>query len=1351
MMIKQLLKKQWLRWILIGLLVILLIGSISISWLVSSQSGLQWIAGRVLPLVPELSIELIEGRLIGPITLKGIRYKDQQTDLSVNNAAFDWQPSQLFSRTVDVSSLIISGIKFQQTAPSKPAENSTTPTPSAEEIFSQLQLPININLNNIEIINGHYTAYQANHPIELERFQLKGKTNQESLSLTTVELKSNVADLQGKVYIDISRNTFSEKTLDGQLDWTVRVPDLKPVKGKTILRGKTKGINVNTEIAPPYSTSANISINDIFNDINILSSLTFTDIKLSEINSQWPSYQITGELDTEGTENIANTTSTFIIHELNSDRMATLNFTGDWKDQELTVDLLAKAPDIVKQLTVKGIARPDQLQTKNNEAITLHIEWQELNTPAKNSKKPTQAASTETTVSSPTGSLDITGNLQNYHFTLDTLFATHTATQQEGTLKINGTGSTDQVALKEIILTGAAGTLNGNGDIQLKPELNARMDLSGENLNPEILSADWPGKLALNLSIHTEKTSDSLSVIHTQIDSSGKLRNHPFFLKADSNYAISKDANDILTLENLQISSGSNKISALATFEKDKNISAEWSINIENFDELLPNSKGRLVTKGNIKASVQQGSQTTLQSILNTAKVDTDLQINKLDVNNIKVDTLTTDIDLDWRNSNTASKDNKIIIQANNVSMDTLDIESASINANGDLSNHKIVIDAISNQGNIDLALSGQLENQQTEPQWGFRLLSANIEIPDLAPWYLQNNVNGIVSTQQQHLGQHCWLSDQIPGANKYKTGKASICFNGKNQQALTQAAFTITNLSTEYFLPLFPEELSWTDTLISGTGKISLTPDSSSSASHLNADINIATTAGKLNWKTLVIEESPKKQKKKESTVEQSIQLEPGKISIQSDKSALRFSLKLPIEKQPGINSALSIATSQAPLTERKLTGNLDLALDNIAPFVSFIPDASDLKGKLNSQWRIGGSIAKPWVDGDLTLSNGQLQLNSPGLFLEQVSLTLNGDKQSGIRYQASANSGGGTLSATGEIKLPKEGESIPELNLRLIGEKVKVFGTEEATVFASPDLTIVTNNESININGTVEIPEAKITPKQVPKSVINVTEDQIIVDTQTDGSLNQSQQDVSANIDVILGDDVIIDGFGFKGGASGKLNIQKEGQGPALGNGEINILNGEYRAFGQGLVIDKGLILFAGGPVAKPGIDIKASRRPAEGITVGVFARGSLAQPDLTIFSEPSMTQSEQLSWLVLGRPLEQSSEGENNAINQLLLSLSLDKGDSILSGLGETFNLDTMRIKTGSGEAGAASDNDLAELVLGKYLSPDLYVSYGIGLFKPVNVLSLEYSLGRRWKLTSETSAETSGGDLVYTVEK
>ena len=50
---------------------------------------------------------------------------------------------------------------------------------------------------------------------------------------------------------------------------------------------------------------------------------------------------------------------------------------------------------------------------------------------------------------------------------------------------------------------------------------------------------------------------------------------------------------------------------------------------------------------------------------------------------------------------------------------------------------------------------------------------------------------------------------------------------------------------------------------------------------------------------------------------------------------------------------------------------------------------------------------------------------------------------------------------------------------------------------------------------------------------------------------------------------------------------------------------------------------------------------------------------------------------------------------------------------------------------------------------YLSPSLYVSYGIGLFDPISTLRLRYLLSERWTLQAETGAET-GADVVFKVE-
>ena len=61
----------------------------------------------------------------------------------------------------------------------------------------------------------------------------------------------------------------------------------------------------------------------------------------------------------------------------------------------------------------------------------------------------------------------------------------------------------------------------------------------------------------------------------------------------------------------------------------------------------------------------------------------------------------------------------------------------------------------------------------------------------------------------------------------------------------------------------------------------------------------------------------------------------------------------------------------------------------------------------------------------------------------------------------------------------------------------------------------------------------------------------------------------------------------------------------------------------------------------------------------------------------------------------------------------------------------------------------------LVLGQYLSPELYVGYAVGLTSPTNTFIARYKLSER--LTVEASSGTgssgafSGADLKYEIER
>jgi translocation and assembly module TamB len=55
-----------------------------------------------------------------------------------------------------------------------------------------------------------------------------------------------------------------------------------------------------------------------------------------------------------------------------------------------------------------------------------------------------------------------------------------------------------------------------------------------------------------------------------------------------------------------------------------------------------------------------------------------------------------------------------------------------------------------------------------------------------------------------------------------------------------------------------------------------------------------------------------------------------------------------------------------------------------------------------------------------------------------------------------------------------------------------------------------------------------------------------------------------------------------------------------------------------------------------------------------------------------------------------------------------------------------------------------------MLGKHLSPRLYIGYGIGIFERFNAFRMRYTLSKHWNLQAETGLE-SGADLFYTLER
>ena len=268
--------------------------------------------------------------------------------------------------------------------------------------------------------------------------------------------------------------------------------------------------------------------------------------------------------------------------------------------------------------------------------------------------------------------------------------------------------------------------------------------------------------------------------------------------------------------------------------------------------------------------------------------------------------------------------------------------------------------------------------------------------------------------------------------------------------------------------------------------------------------------------------------------------------------------------------------------------------------------------------------------------------------------------------------------------------------------------------------------------------LPYARLQPRDI-STAAKVSSDTVVIGMEKPA---EERWLVTTRVNVILGDRVTFFGFGFEGRLGGRLRIDDAPGELSVGTGEILIPEGRYRAYGQRLDIENGRLLFTGSALDNPGLDVRAIRRVND-IVVGLQLRGRVKQPELELFSIPPMGQTDTLSYLILGRPMEGASESEGELVAKAALALGLAGGDTIARRIGDQFGLDEVRVES-------SDDGDQASLVVGRYLSPRLYVSYGVGLIESINSLRLRYELTQNWKVEAE-SGEDHGADLLFSIER
>lgn len=761
--------------------------------------------------------------------------------------------------------------------------------------------------------------------------------------------------------------------------------------------------------------------------------------------------------------------------------------------------------------------------------------------------------------------------------------------------------------------------------------------------------------------------------------SKGEFKNEQLKLNADLDLkgrlrgqtavlaAKAEGAGEQWTLANLDIRLGDNRINGSGSLQQ--RLAGQIDIKLARLAQLWPQLRG------------QVNGRVEVAGTLKAPQGKLDLKGQQLAFADNRLQSLNLDANLD------SAQRAKLDLKANGIQSGETQVGNLTASAQGDIKNQKVQLALTGPLVKLALALDGNLDKDN----WRGRLASGDVQAGGQdwrlqAPAKIERLADGKLT-----FGAHCWVS-----------GGASLCGEDQRLMPEPKLRYHLKQFPLDSLAAFLPKDFAW-------QGK-------------LNADVQLdlpesgpkGVVAVDASGGTLRVRDKGQWLDFPYNTLKLETTLNPKRIDTQ-----LNF--------HGGKLGELLLQAQINPLPNNKpITGNFSLTGLDLAVARPFVPMVEKLTGKLNGSGRISGGLLAPQVNGNLNLVDGEvsgpeLPISLEGLNLQaQIageSVQLNGGWHSG-------KAGQGSL--TGQIDW---GRALV-VDLSLKGSQLPVTVEPYAKLEVAPDLKISLKDDKLAIAGKVHIPRGDITVRELPPSTVKVSDDTVIIGSQTEEG--KAPMAMAMDIDVEVGEDQLnFSGFGLTAKVQGHVHIGDNMD----TRGELWLNDGRYRAYGQRLNVRRARLLFAG-PLDQPFLDIEAVRVVVESsrtVTAGIRLSGSAEQPTTQIFSEPTMAQEDALSYLVLGRSRTNTGE-DNNMLAEAALGLGLMGSAGVTTDIANKLGIQDFDLDT------QGTGNSTAVVASGK-INEKLSLRYGVGVFEPANTIALRYLLSKKVYLEVATGVASS----------
>lgn len=1273
-------KKTWCRRILCGLSAVIISFVLIILMLLSTAKGQVALIKLTDKLLNSLSIAQVSGGLQQGLVLENIHYQTDGVDVTIAQARLQMDLSCLWQRKICLQDLTIHQPNIAiDTALLPPSE----PSQKSTSPMQRINLPISVAADHLALENLSLKIDEQQ--INLATFESAVSLNNEfglTLAPTRIEQLHFLQQIAAVTELDL-QDEHSQTT---PINWQQMEQNLQQP-----LLANLKEIQLPFDIHITNIEGTNWLYQQRDDD-QLLQQITIPTIQLQADATDYL-VQLQ-KLNIESSLGNINGSGSIQLNQdfaLNLQLNSSINQLKD-QQQLLLADSqleLKLSGSLLKQthlslITKGGINSQLTGQVELNQAKTpFHLQFT-----SPNFRYP---ATGKDPLITQNINLVATGNLLDYQLQFTGQAQGMAVPKAELDFAI--TGGLSQAQIQQFVLKTLGGQAELTGKLDWQQGIAWNNDLVLKQINTANFTPNWRALLSGQISSNGYANSEDWHIELPQLSLQGRLNGQSLNLQSK----LVADKTQLLDIAQLALNYGNNQLQAQGKLSQHSDFSL--NINAPNLTGLLPDLSANLQGDINIKGNI----------------FEPEVAIN-LNGKNIHFQQFNlANISLNSQLTSEQQVQGNFELNLTQFKFNQVELNSLQLSLTGNEQQHQLQLRSQGQPIALNLNATGQFD--RNEQQWQGTLADIKIASPI---GQISNNHNIEVNYHNLDLtaiiSAHCWQNPNL-----------ELCFS----QPLTVGQegdihFDISKLN----LAMVNELTQQADLLqgqLSSKGQVSWFSDQP-----LALDLQVE--GSQLGFKQKIDHRT---------------------FSMNFDRIQLNTELK---QNNLSVKSNIDLTDNGSVKTDiqindiaenRQLAGSLQLNKLNLALLEQLLTRGDKLTGELNANLQFGGNLKAPLLNGDINLDKLTVSmLASPVAITNgQLNLQFNGNSS---RLQGLIESqNNNAIELAGSANWQNLERWNAEVSAKANEFEVDIPGMARLRI--SPDVQVSATPTLLNLSGEVNIPWARISIEQLPDSAVSVSSDEVILDKAPTAKIKlPSKREpqgmlIQSDLKINIGDDVRLDAYGLKTDLIGILSVRQEKGNLGL-YGQINLLNGRYSSFGQDLLIRKGQISFSGLP-SQPLLNIEAIRNPDvmedSNVIVGVKVTGLADSPEATIFSEPSMTQDQALSYLLTGRSLENSGDaGSSNSVGAALLGLGLAKSGKLIGGIGETFGIQDLNL-------GTQGVGDSSQVVVSGYITPRLQVKYGVGLFDGLAEFTIKYRLLPRLYFQS-VSGVNQAFDLLYQFE-